>query len=519
MEGGPRHLRPRPPHVGTSRKTVGKVLRSSVLAQLTSTVTTLVILPRILKGVGVSHYGDWATLAAMLAIGQLAQSGTGTEIGRRVAGAHGANDRPALRQAVWQGVSVLFGIAAVMEVVGLLAARPLVGLIFSTVSAGERGQLTLLLMGIVSLFCVGLVGNGYFAVLVGLQRSDYSNWSSVASYLAGAAVTVAGLAAGLGLWALFLADCVQLAVTWTGPAIGARRLAADVAFRLVRVPWAVVLGFIGMPAMLIAGSASDVFDSQVDKLVLTHTVGPTSSAMFQIGVGLELALKSVAFLPLAVMLAGTAELYRSEPLRLRRLEVLAGSATQSIGALVAGGLVLFSNAFLLAWLGHGYGQAARAGAILAVAALLNIWSAPWTYYAIGRGRYYYVLIAATVTLVVNFVATVLLTSTIGLNGALIGSVAGSMAGLLTARFIVRRWEKRAWLGPALRASLPTAFVVGLFALVKGRFPSSWPALLGWASAYALVCGLVLLISGATPVKINFRRPFHPGLVWRQADGL
>jgi O-antigen/teichoic acid export membrane protein len=479
---------------------------------------TLVILPRILKGVGISHYGDWATLAAVLAIGQLAQTGTGTEIGRRVAAAHGTNDRAALRQAVWQGVTVLCGIAVVMEVLGLLLARPLVALVFSTVAAGERGQLTLLFIGIVSLFSVGLVGNGYFAVLGGLQRGDYANWSMVASYITGAAATVAGLAAGLGLWAIFLADCVQLVVAWLGPAIGARRVARDVAFRLTRVPWGVTLGFIGMPAMLIAGSASDVFDSQVDKLVLTHTVGPVSSAMFQIGVALELSLKSVAFVPLAVMLAGTAELYRSNPLRLRRLEALAGSATQSLGALAAGGLVLFSHAFLQAWLGPGYGQAARAGAVLAVAALLNIWTAPWTYYAMGRGRYYYVLLAATVTLAVNFAATVVLTSTIGLNGALIGSVAGSATGLITARAIVYRWEKRPWLLPALRASLPAGAVVGVFALAKGRFPSSWPGLFGWACAYTLVCGLALLMAGATPVTVTFRGPFHPALAWRQADG-
>lgn len=500
--------------VGTSRKTVAKVLRSSLTSNLVSGLVGLVIVPVVLHGIGVRGYGEWATLAAILAIGQLAQSGVGTEIARRVATSHGERDPAAIRQAVRQGVTVLTGLAACVEIVAIATARPVVDLVFTTVSGGERGQLTLLLIGIFTLFAIGLVGTGYFSILVGLQRSDYTAWSNVASLLFSAIATVVGIAAGLGLWALFVANCVQLAVSWVGPVIGVRRFAPGLGFGLVRVSRTVVIGFIGMPAMLVLASASDVFDSQVDKLVLTHTVGPKASAMFQIGTGLVQSVRGVALIPLAVMLAGTAELYRSNPARLRQLETLTESSVQAIAAISAGGLVLFATPFLATWLGPGYGDAALSVRVLAVAALLNTWAAPWTYYAIGRRRYHYVLIAASVTLVVNASATILLTTRIGLPGALIGSLAGNAAGTATARLILQRWERRKWLLPAFRSTGAVGILVVPVLFLRVRFPTDWPGLIGWVFVYLAAGVLSLLATRSLPFRVVFRGGAAPRLAWR-----
>jgi O-antigen/teichoic acid export membrane protein len=505
------------PLIGTNRKTVAKVLRSSLASNTVGAMVNLLIIPRVLHGVGVERYGEWATLAAVLAIGQLAQSGAATEIARRVAVAYSKRDEEALRRAVREGVTVLCGIAVVLEMIALTASGPIVDLVFPLVPHAQHGQLTLLLAGILTLFVIGLVGNGYFSVLTGLQRSDYMVWSNVAGVVAAGVATVVGLALGMGLWALFTADCVQLVVSFVGPAIGVRRLVPALRFALVRVSRSVIAAFIGMPAMLVAAQASDVFDNQVDKLVLTHTVGPKSSAMFQIGAGLVQALRGVALVPLAVMLAGTAELHLTDPTRLRRLESLSSSATQAIAATTAGGLILFAEPFIRVWLGPGYGGAALTVRVLAAAALLNVWSAPWIYYAIGRRRYHYVLMGAGITLVVNATATIVLTVHIGLNGALIGSVAGSAAGTLTGRIVLWRWERRPWLRPALRATGTMAVAVVPLLLAGIRIPASWPPLIGFALVYLAASGLLLLATGSLPVKVVSRGRGRPTLKWRGAD--
>jgi O-antigen/teichoic acid export membrane protein len=414
---------------------------------------------------------------------------------------------------VRQGTTVLIGIAATLEVTGVLVARPVVNLVFATVTIGQRGQLALLLIGMFSLLAVGLVGSGYFGVLAGLQRTDYANWSGIVSIIVGAAVTVSGVAIGIGLWALLLGDCAQLLVSWVGPVIGMRRVVPDVRFGLTRVRPTVALGFIGMPAMLVVGSASTLFDSQVDKLVLAHNVGPKASAMFQIGAQIVLSARGVALIPLAVLLAGTAELYRTNPPRLRHLEGLAGRSAQAIASVTAGGFLIFSSSFLKVWLGQGYGGAALSLRYLAMAALLNAWSAPWFYYAVGRGRYHYVLIASSSNLVVNALGTVFLTTHIGLLGALIGSVAGNAAGTLTGWFVLRRWERRHWLRPGVRASAVVAIVVAPMFAIANHIPASWLGLAEWGSAYLAACGIILLVTRSLPVTLAMTGGGRPSLRW------
>jgi O-antigen/teichoic acid export membrane protein len=503
--------------LGTNRYTIARVLTSSTASTAVSAVLGFVVLPQVLHHIRIQRYGEWATLAALLAIGQLAEAGVGTEVARRVATAFGLKDAQGLHQAVREGTTVLLLLAAALAAFGLGVSRPVVDLVFATVSAGDRGQLVVLLRGVVGLLAVGLVSSGYFGALKGLQRGDYANWSGIAALVVSAVVTVTGVALGFGLWALFLADAMGLLVTWGGQLIGTRHALPDLGFRLVRISPAVLLGFVAMPAMLMVASASDLFDSQVDKLVLTHVAGPSAAGTFQIATTVVLGAKGLALIPLGVLLAGTAELYLTDPGRLRRLEALASSGAQAIGAVAAGGFLIFTRVFIGIWLGAGYPGVTLSMQFLAGAVLFNVWTAPWTYYAIGRGRYYYVVIAAGVTAAVNALATLLLTAKIGLLGALIGSLAGSVAGGLAGWLVLRTWERRRWLRPALRASGAVAVVVAPFLIARGRIPASLGGLAFWGALYVAACGLVLAITGALPVTVVLRPGARPRLVWREGS--
>ena len=500
--------------IGTNRKTVAKVIRSSATSTVVNVLTALFVLPRVLHGIGTRSYGEWATLAGVLAIGQLAEAGVTTEIARRVATAHGHGDSEGMRRSVRQGTTVLVGIAGLLEITGVVVAHPVVNFVFNKSPASQREQLVWVLIGLTTLVAIGLVGNGYFGILAGLQRTDYQNWSGIASLLVSAGVTVGGIALGFGIWALLLAAYVQLLVGWIGPAIGLRRVVPDMRFRLTKVSPNVLLGFIGMPAMIVFASASALFDMQFDKLVLTRTVGPSPSAMFQIGAQLVLSAKTVALIPLAILLAGTAELYRTNPGHLRRLEKLAGSTAQAIAAVTAGGFLIFSSSFVRVWLGPGYGGAALSMRLLAIAVLLNVWSAPWFYYAVGRGRYHYVAWAASANLVVNAAGTIFLTTRIGLLGALIGSIAGNTAGTLVGWLLVRRWERRHWLLPAFRATAVVALVVTPLLAVDNRISVSWIGLIGWGAAYLVACGIMLLVTRSVPLTIGLSPSGLPRVGWR-----
>lgn len=491
--------------VGTTRANVARVLTSSVGSAIINGVLGILVLPKVLHGLDVSRYGEWATLTAVIVVGQLCTIGVSTEVSRRIAAANGLGDSDGVARAVAEGTTVLFAFACVIELLGIVLAHPIVNLVFSSVASGQRGQLSLLLTMSVTLVAISLAGASYFGVLSNLQRADFANWSGIGGVVVSAIATVAGVAAGLGLWALMVADYLQVAVSWSGVYVGIRRLVPHVRLRLTRVSRALVFALIAAPGMVVLASASDLFDLQVDKLVLTHQVGPAASGMFQIGVTLVTAAKGVALIPLGVLFAGTAELHLTQPERLRRLEFFAGSTAQAIAAIAAGGFLVFSPTFLRVWLGPGYSQAAFAMRILGIAVLLNMWSAPWIFYATGRGRYGYVMAAASATVIANAVFTILATSRIGLPGAVFGSIAGSVAGTGTGWFILRRWERRPWLRPALRATLVVAPAVAAFFALSRHVPSSWFGLGAWAVAYVVACGILLMLTRSLPVRFEWEK--------------
>src|SRR5437588_1817650 len=77
------------PRVGTSRFTLARTFRSSAVSVATTYITSLAVLPVVLRHLGAARYGVWATVASVLAVGGLADAGIRTEIVRRVSSAHG----------------------------------------------------------------------------------------------------------------------------------------------------------------------------------------------------------------------------------------------------------------------------------------------------------------------------------------------------------------------------------------------------------------------------------------------
>ena len=134
--------------------------------------------------------------------------------------------------------------------------------------------------------------------------------------------------------------------------------------------------------------------------------------------------------------------------------------------------------------------------------------------SLGRGKFQYMAWTFGINLVVNAAETILLTSHIGLLGALIRSIAGNSANTLADWLIIRRWEERPWLRPALRATGVLALVVVPLMSLEKHIHDTWLDIIVWSTAYLAPCAIMLLGTRALPIRIVRSGRAIPRATWR-----
>lgn len=480
-----------PAPTGTSRRNLLLAFRSSAAAALIGYTVNLAIVPFLLHRVGAGLYGAWATMASILAVGALADAGVRTEIVRRVGAAQGDGDRDALELSVRQGVTLLVAMAGAIMAIGALAAPAIRAFAFPGGVPGYGApEVDLLIRATVAVLAVSLVANGYFGVLRGVQRADVETTALMLSVPASAAVTVAGVSLGWGLWALFLGSVTTLAVTTAWNTAGAHRLVPGIRLRLVALSPPVVKGYLALSGLALLSQLGDVVDSQWDKIVLSRYVGSTAVTSFQVGTSLVLQGKALALLPLAPLMVAIAELRRRDPARMETLFRLLARGAMVLGAVVLGAIYAFGPAFVRLWLGDDPSAAGAAGAarLFTIAVALNLLSAPLAFRAFGEGWHTLAAAGSVANMVVNGALSLVLTMAIGFNGALYGSIAGNLVGSVFFFVLMRRRMGDRWTPPPWRA-LATGVVAASLAVGAGAGRiGSWPVFLAAGAVYLGVVG-------------------------------
>ena len=489
---------------GTSRATVIKVLRSGVISSLLSVILSLAVIPLILRETSLDTYGAWVTLGGLLAIARLTESGIPTEVARRVATAEGSGDRAAARQAVQQALTVMSLLCLALIVGGGITSVVVIPALFEGTTSPDIDTLQEVWLCTVLLLAISLVLATWFATLGGLQRHDFGAYGAVVGTVANAVTIVLLLAAGLGIWALFWGSVVQSLVAWSGPLRGMRKVRPDIALRPARISLTDLADLMGASTFLMVAAVAQISDRQIDKFILTRMQGSDSAGVFQIAVSLSAGPSMLAGLPAGLLLAGTAELVRSDPDKLDRLRRLMEKATYSGGFFVAGGVVVLVPSFVDLWLGEGFSEVASVTRILVVAAAVSVIAYPMYFYAMGRGWQVVIVTSALVSLGLNLAGSLALTPALGTQGAALGSLAGATGSTLTILYMLRRRDARTSIRHVWRPLVIVSLTTGAAILIMPDL-SSWVTWVAGATTWSLVC-LALLVAGkALPARIAFQR--------------
>jgi O-antigen/teichoic acid export membrane protein len=484
-----------------------RAVGSSVVTTSLGQLLNLVLLPFILDQVGVQLYGTWAAVATILAVGALVDAGIRTEIVRRVGEANGARRTDVAIQAVHDGTGVLLRLAVPVLIAGMCLAPLIRAAVFDVAVPGLRAsELDWAIRAAFLLVGASAMLRAHFSVLAGLQRIDLETLGYAVGLPVGSVATLIGAHGGLGLWAFFLGAGLGLAAESAVHLVLLRRLVPELRFRPSRGTTVVVRSFLTLSGLALLTQVGDIVDSQWDKLVITRIVGPAAVANFHLGTTLVRQARAFVLLPLAPLLVAIAEREGGRRGETETLISLLSRATLAFASVLLPLAVILANPFVKLWLGDGYGVAAQSAQLFCVAAYISVLSAPLAYVVIGLRMHRLAATSAAANIVVNAVASLVLTLRFGVPGALYGSIAGATVGsLVLARSFSRIPDRPRHLLPSRSMLLALGAAALALGADYGRLAGSWPGLVVGALVYAVVVGAACVAVERLPVRELLRQ--------------
>lgn len=169
-------------------------------------VVGIVLVPMILGQVDLRVYGLWLACADLLGYVGLLDFGIFGVLPWLLAEADGRGDEPGARRVLSSALAVAIGVS----LTGVIAAAGLWSLAVGVLDVGvaDRAALAGPLLVLVAGTCVSVPLNVFAAALAGMQDVTFTGLSAMARLLLNAALTVALLLAGFGLYAVAIGSVV-----------------------------------------------------------------------------------------------------------------------------------------------------------------------------------------------------------------------------------------------------------------------------------------------------------------------
>lgn len=483
---------------GTSPRTIVRSIGGGGAEYVVTRALAFVSVPVLLDRLGPTAYGVWVAVTALFALGSVADVGVRTEATRRVAACWGDGDRQAAARAAREGATILLLIGAAVMGAGTLLAPAVVHVVFPRPVRGVSVPQVVTLVRVVAVLVgVNLVGDGFFSVLRGVQRTDLESLCRAVGDGAGSLVAIAWVLQGGGLKAMPVALAVQLVIDYGGRWLAQRRVVPEA--RPVPVRPGAVRPWLLAGGLLVLVQVSDIVDTQWDKLVLAHYVSSAASAAYAIGTTVAGQAKLLVVVVLTPLVAAAAELHRTRPGELRAVYDRLGSTALALAGVALGGVLMCGPALVHLWLGHrSIADAGRAAQLSAIALWLNLAAAPLAMLLVGSGRPRLPAVSAGANVVVNGVMSVVLTKAVGFDGALYGSIAGNAVGMVVL-FAAACKQGLLRLPPVWVAAATTLVAVAGWSIAAGAgwsiaagADSGWFDVLAHAGMYLAVQGIVVL---------------------------
>jgi O-antigen/teichoic acid export membrane protein len=455
----------------------------------------ILLVPLYLAYIPLGEYGAWLATGGALVQLLIADFGLSGVVMQKVAACAGSGEMSRLRATIVAGL-----VNSALLAVGLA----LLGGLLAPFLPATQGLGDAQISRVVICFLIALASNAFGIVALaaaaavrGLQKPVAAGATTLVADLLSIAATLAGLAAGLGLYALALAMLLRSVVA-AGGGLGVLAWTAH-GSDAPRTPfeWRDSLALWRDAGKFFVTSIAMRLQMQTNTFVVAAVLGPSIAAVYALTVrahetvNVVLLQFNAALCPVLAHLAGAGQRERLDSLIRSLLPLVA-----AIAALGAAGVVALNESFVTLWVGaHGFGGTAVT-VLMAVALWIGALGAVAYEALLARGEFARIARAYALASGVHILLLVVLVR----FGPWAAPLSLCVSGLVLAAGLWRRvladmghsFVEGLKLG---RDPLAIGAIAALAALCGYTFlprATSWLALLGEGALFAALLGGVLL---------------------------
>lgn len=482
-----------------------------------STLFSLLLAPIMLSQLGLTTFGVWAVVGALVVYASLLDAGVARALARFVALYDARGEPERVQQCIGLGLLAVTVVGLVLVPVAWLGA-PLV-------HAATDEHLSLadtrsILLGSCAIFVAQGYGGAIVALPHGLQRMMPPNVATMIGSTINFAVSVAVLLTSGSLVAYAWANAATEAITIVLVLVAAHRVWRR---RIAAFPSrAVVRDVLGYSVRVQMSWLADLVNMTADRIIIGVFVDVRAAGAYALGSSVAAGVRSVGVLTVSAMIpTATADIVRRGRDAVHDLFRRYGPLTLGLSLPVFALGALSAPFLIMAWLGERPPDAVTVLVVLLFAYAANVATGVPTSTLLADGRPGFVSVNAIVTAAVNLALSLALAPLLGLWGVLIATVVAivSLSVVLIVRFmrsygLTRADARRAFLPPTLLATgvgLPLVpLVLATDHLAQGRL-SALPLLVGISLLYGVPYWLLAGRAGLIPERLTLgallrRRP-------------
>lgn len=478
------------------------------LAFTTQTLFSLLLAPIMLHRFGLTLYGVWTVVGAIVTYAGLLDAGIARSLSRFIALYDARSEPHAIQRCIGLGLLAVTAVGSVMMPLAWVAA-PILHAALGHLSVHD---MRLVLLASTAIF----VAHGYVGVLAalpeGLRRMLPPNVALSIGSAVNFAVSVGVLLASRSLVVYAWANAAAEALTIVLVLISVRRVWGR--RRLVAMPtWALTREILGYSVSMQLVWLAALITTTTDRIVIGIMVGASAAGAYALAASVALGLRSLGILTISAMIpTATAEIVHGAKAAVatffRRYAPVSSGLSIPVFALGA----LTAPFLLKAWLGEHTKDATAILIVLCFGYTANVLTGVATTLAMADGRPAFVSRNAIAGAALNLVLAVALAPLLGLWGVMAATVISIVA--LSATLLVRFFSDYGLLAAdAVRAfvipsSLSCALLVPLVPIVIATAPlatsrlSAAALLAAVTAAYAIPYWLLAGRAGLLPERIR-----------------